>query len=319
MRPVFSLLCSVLVLASLVGCGKGWPGKERVLARVNGREITSGDLDAAMRRARPGETEGERPVEADGGLGDLKKSLLAELVEEELIIGAADKLGVSVSSDELKAEIALLKGDYDDKVLGEIVLRKYDSMSAWEDDVKRKLLVRKTTEAASGAGDQSTGGPTDAEISAYYNAHIEDYKKPERVRARMIMAATRADAVKAKARLKTESFDKVAAEMSTSPAEGGGPHRTGGGAGFFGRGDMPREFEDVLFSLEPGRASDVVETPYGFHIFIVDEKKPGSKLALGDVRESVRAKIRQEKADREFRRWMLELKSSATIEILEDL
>ena len=36
--------------------------------------------------------------------------------------------------------------------------------------------------------------------------------------------------------------------------------------GFFGRGDMQKEFEDVAFSLNPGEVSGVVDTASGVHL-----------------------------------------------------
>ncbi len=42
--------------------------------------------------------------------------------------------------------------------------------------------------------------------------------------------------------------------------------RKGGDLGYFGRGDMQREFEEAAFALKPGDISSVVETASGLHL-----------------------------------------------------
>ena len=56
-------------------------------------------------------------------------------------------------------------------------------------------------------------------------------------------------------------FAELAEEHSDCPSGA-----SGGGLGEFGRGDMVPEFDEVVFNLEPGEDSDVVETAFGFHL-----------------------------------------------------
>lgn len=66
-----------------------------------------------------------------------------------------------------------------------------------------------------------------------------------------------------------EDFAALATEFSQDP----GSAARGGDLGFFGRGQMVAPFEEAAFALEPGQVSPVVETPFGYHVIRMEERR----------------------------------------------
>ncbi|MGD8394463.1 MAG: peptidyl-prolyl cis-trans isomerase [Candidatus Eiseniibacteriota bacterium] len=79
-------------------------------------------------------------------------------------------------------------------------------------------------------------------------------------------ALTLAQNVVAQARAEGADFAELARQYSEGPSA-----PNGGALGTFGRGRMVPAFEEAAFALEPGEVSDVVETPFGFHIILRTE------------------------------------------------
>lgn len=69
--------------------------------------------------------------------------------------------------------------------------------------------------------------------------------------------------------LKGSKFSTLAAMYSDDEASA----KKGGELGFFSRGDMVSEFENMAFSLQPGEISPVFETKYGYHIIQMIERR----------------------------------------------
>jgi peptidyl-prolyl cis-trans isomerase D len=146
----------------------------------------------------------------------------------------------------------------------------------------------------------------EGDVSEYYELHKEDrFTDPEQVRARHILVKVAPDATEdAKAAARKKAQDLLAAvkaggdfaAIAKKSSEDPGSAAKGGDLGFFARGRMAPEFENVAFTLEPGGVSDVVETAFGFHVIKVEEHRPGGAKPLDAVREEITDALKKERA-----------------------
>lgn len=300
---LFLVLGLLVTLAT--GCGGGDESAgspDRVIIKVGERVITSGRFDMRLERLRPGSRGGMSEEESK----DLKKDLAAQLIEEELVLGEASKHGIMVTEDELRAEEKRIKEESGSPALEDEIIKRYGNIGQWRNELRRKLLIKKAIEEAVG----SDVVIKKIDIRKYYRQHKGDYDIPAQVHASMIVVSSEEEAARIRKELTPENFAETAGKVSISPE-----NKRGGDLGFFGRGDMPEEFERVVFKLKPGEISGVVKTEYGYHIFYLQEKKRGRRLLLADVEDGIERKLRRAEEEKRFNLWMESLKKNTPIEI----
>lgn len=163
----------------------------------------------------------------------------------------------------------------------------------------------------------------DDELRTYYNDNAENFRGPDQRLARHILI-TRGDdstaaaeqAAELAARLRAGAdFAELAAEYSADS----GTAANGGSLGWLGEGDAPAPaFEDALFSLAEGEVSAPVETEFGYHLIRLDGLRPGARLGFEEVRESLAAQLREDRAADRYAELLDELDDRA-LESLDGL
>ena len=139
----------------------------------------------------------------------------------------------------------------------------------------------------------------DDEIEAYYEYNIGAFTSPKQVKARHILFLVEKGASeererqvrdKAKAVLALARQGKDFGELAKTYSEGPTKNK-GGDLGYFSEGSMVKSFEGAAFKLKAGEISDLVRTPFGYHIIKVEDVKEAGTKPLEEVREEILDKV----------------------------
>ncbi|MCG3205164.1 MAG: Chaperone SurA [Elusimicrobia bacterium] len=124
----------------------------------------------------------------------------------------------------------------------------------------------------------------------------------------------------AKAQAIKKELDKGADFIDLANKKSEGPSsKNGGDLGFFSRGQMTPEFEKAAFGLPVGGISDVVETEFGYHIIMVEEKKAAKRLRFDDIKLDLAGYLYQKQMKDRYDQYVSELRKKADIKILLNL
>ncbi|MCB0379340.1 MAG: SurA N-terminal domain-containing protein [Bdellovibrionales bacterium] len=135
------------------------------------------------------------------------------------------------------------------------------------------------------------------EVDNYFKAHSNEFSQQEQVRARHILIKAKDgnmdEALKKVKEVASEATAANFSELAKKYSEDPGSKTKGGDLGFFPRGRMVDEFEDVAFSGNVGEISAPVKTQFGYHLILVDEKKEATKTSFEEAKETIARKLWQ--------------------------
>jgi parvulin-like peptidyl-prolyl isomerase len=237
----------------------------------------------------------------------LQQQIVTQLIDRELIHAEAARLDIRLSPDEFDAALAGIRGTHSSEEF-EQNLRDADiNPELWRESLRFRLLVSKVTEIVVGPRIEIS----EADMEAYYRNHLIDFQRPSEVRVHQMLLASREEALEIKKRLQDGAdFATLAAQHSLSPDS-----EEGGLLGYFSAGALPREFDEVIFSLPLRQVSDPVVSPYGFHLLMVDQKRNAGQRPFAAVAAEIRDLLYQNQEEVLLQQWIKELRNEAKVVI----
>lgn len=248
------LVVSVSALAAIA------QDEARVIVRSGDIAVTDAELDAAV------ESLPEEIRQYAAGAG--KKSFAEDLLRMKRLAKAAEESGIA-DDPEVRAQLELSRAN---TLANAQVEKMRDSIAIDPERISKlyeerkgqfeRAKARHILVAFEGSPAAGENAPSDEEA---------------RVHAEQLLERLRGG----------EDFAEVAQAESDDKGSGA----RGGELGEFGRGQMVPEFEQAVFSTEPGELSPIVKTQFGYHIINVQDRRT---LPLESVREDIETELRQE-------------------------
>ncbi len=180
------------------------------------------------------------------------------------------------------------------------------------DDLRRRLVVQRVMKDL-----QEPPEVTDAEVKTYYDQNRRMFSGAQ-IRASHILVRDEEQAKRLREDLRKDPsrFEELAKANSTDTATAA----RGGDLGFFGQGRMVAPFEQAAFALEhPADISEVVKTPFGYHIIKLVERKEGSERPFDEVKERIRLNLLNQRRQEETQHRLDGLRAKANVKVDDDV
>jgi peptidyl-prolyl cis-trans isomerase SurA len=314
-RALFSFL-----IATVAGTAAAAQIVEAIVIRVGDRVVTRTQY---LKRLHDGLTEIEQtvpPAEVNVKKDDFKKNLTNDLISELLIKDRADRLNLSVSSEEVKDAIGRLKQQYGlttEQQFNESLQKSGLTRADMEARLRDTLLMNKVF-ARELRGREDL---TDKELRERYDREKERYRLPERARLReiVILKPENATALEqarqhvqqiAEQARNAADFALLAKTASQAPTKD-----KGGDLGEVARGELLPELDKAVFNSTAGTILGPIEAKTAWHILKVEQRLPSEIPAFESIKDKLRRDASDDAWQRDYKAYIDRLRKDAFIQI----
>ncbi|HLA48458.1 MAG: hypothetical protein A2W77_09200 [Nitrospinae bacterium RIFCSPLOWO2_12_39_16] len=294
---------------------------DKIAARVNGDIILMSEVKGKSFMVLYDMRSRDKDLKNDD-IYRVEKEVLNEMIEEKLMLQFAEDNNIKVSDEEIKLAIEDIKkqNNFTDEMLEKELNKENITLNDYKERLRAQITVSKVINYEV----RSKVHVEETEVRKYYEEHKEEFITPEEIRVRHIMFAYSEDmdsqkeeAIKNKAvdilnRIRQgEDFANLASMYSEDSSA-----KNGGDLGYFTKGKMIKIFEDTAFALKKDEVSNVIKTPFGFHILKYEDKREAGLKPLENVSREIERRIYNEKIKTLKDAWVKKMREKAFIEIL---
>ena len=294
------------------------PQMPEVLARVNGEKIERWEFDNAVKRM---EARAGGPVPPDKR-DEVLRGVLDQLVAYHLLAQESRARKLAIPDADVDARLAdIRKGFPTEDAFKQGIAAQGLTMDQLKAQAKTSLEVSKVIDSEV----NSKIAVGDPDVKTFYDQNLERFKQGDSVHAAHILIPVPQGAapeqkneakVKAAAVLKTIKAGGDFATLARANSSDTGSAQNGGDLGFFPKGQMTPAFEEAAFKLKPGTTSALVETPFGFHIIKVLERRPPRTAPFAEVQGQIKDFLTQGQREEKLQQFVESVKAKGKVEIL---
>jgi parvulin-like peptidyl-prolyl isomerase len=252
----------------------------------------------------------------------LLRQTLEDMVHEELMVQAANEAKLEVTTEEVEKAINEVKrsNKLTDKQLEDALAQQDYSIAEYRKDLRRQILRLRAQNVLVRPRVQIT----DEEVKSHYAKIAGQSAAVTEVRLRHILISLPEDAgaeVLADARRRAgnlmervksgEDFAQVALNASDDLDS----KSSGGELGWFKKGTLPPEWDEVVFDMAAGEVRGPVRGPRGLHVFQVVDTKTEPVRDFEEVKEELRNQLYNEELGKQTKVWLEELRRKAHVEV----
>ena len=301
--------------------GPAWADKaassDKEAASVNGKPISKiqyeRDLSMLQKRAAK---EGRRLSDAD--LTTVKKQVLENLIDAEVLYQQSQKQGIKVEDQAVKEQIEKIKKRFPDEAEFKKALK---GMGISEKEIRAQFQRGLAIKQLLDTNVLQKITVTEEESKKFYDNNPNLFKQPDQVKASHILIKVAPDAEESKKKQAREKIETIQKKVnqgedfgSLAKANSEGPTaQREGDLGYFSRGQMVKPFEDAAFALNIGEVSGIVETQFGYHLIKLTDKKPARTIPYKEVQLRLDQHLKKETEKTEIQSYIENLKKSAKI------
>ena len=302
-RFAINCILYAFCLASVLpfGCGFFGEAENKVVIVVGSKDITTEELKYDMDFMSRGL--GKHLMQQPR----IRNQLVERIIDHYLVLEYSAERGITLSNEEFNSELRDIREGYSAKAFGETLLKVYVDPEQWMNRLKELLLIKKAIKKAT----KDIDPPTYEEIKQYFVMNQDEFRSPNLLKFRQIVAKSKEEAENLLKRLhQGEDMGELAIRYSIAPEA-----ENGGEVGWVARGLLEESMDKPLFSMAVGKVSPVIKTSYGYHIFEVLSTRPEGIKSLFGVIAEIESKLSTQKHAVFCKEWLKTLRAHFEVEI----